>query len=314
MGSFLRVVPEQASTIAARVDGLYWFLIGVTVCFTGLIFFLILYFAIKYRRRPGNVLAQYVYTSNWLEAVWILIPLAITMVIFVWGAKLYAMMMLSPPAHSIEVYAIGKQWMWKFQHPDGQREINELHVPVGHPVKMTMTSQDVIHSLYVPAFRIKMDVVPGRYTSIWFEASKPGVYHLFCTEYCGTAHAGMRGRVVALPPAQYQEWLRSNRVVESMAAAGARLYQQMGCGLCHGVGHLAPALEGVFGSSVQLYGGTTVLADEDYIRESILNPRAKLVAGYAPIMPTFQGQLNEEELTSLVSYIKSLHKPPAGGG
>ena len=299
--------------MAPRVDALYGFLLGVAVFFAGLIFFFILYFAIKYRRRPGNVLARQVGAHNLLEVAWILVPLALTMIIFVWGAKLYAMVMLSPPADSLEVYAIGKQWMWKFQHPDGQREIDELHVPVGYPVKMTMSSQDVIHSFFVPAFRIKMDVVPGRYTTIWFEASKPGVYHLFCAEYCGTSHARMRGQVIALPPAQYQEWLSSNQGGESMAATGAHLYQQMGCATCHATAGLAPALEGLFGSLVQLQGGATVLADEGYLRESILDPHAKIVAGYAPIMPTFQGQLNEAELTQLVSYIKSLAKKPAGG-
>src|SRR5262245_24267363 len=314
MESFFRLFPEQASTIAARVDGLYGFLIGVAVFFTGLIFLALLYFVIKYRRRPGNVLAQQVGSHNLLEAAWILIPLALTMVVFVWGARLYAMVMLAPPTNALEVYAIGKQWMWQFQHPDGQRGIDERHVPVGHPVKMTMASQDVIHSFYVPAFRVKMDVVPGRYTTVWFEASKPGVYHLFCAEYCGTSHSGMRGRVIALPPAQYQEWLSSSQGGESMAAAGAHLYQQMGCATCHATAGLAPALEGVFGSSVRLQGGNTVLADEGYLRESILDPHAKLVAGYAPIMPTFQGQLSEEELTQLVSYIKSLGKKPAGGG
>ena len=312
MGSAFRIWPEQASTIAPRVDGLYGFLLGVAVFFSGLIFLLILYFAIKYRRRPGHMQAQQVGTHVLLEIAWIIIPLAITMVVFVWGAKLYASVMLSPPANALEVYAIGKQWMWKFQHPDGQREIDELHVPVGHPVQMIMTSQDAIHSFYVPAFRIKMDVVPGRYTRTWFEASKPGVYHLFCAEYCGTSHAQMRGRVIALPPTQYEEWLRSNRMVESMATTGAHLFQQMGCAMCHGTGQ-APALEGLFGSSVQLQGGATVLADEGYIRESILDPRAKMVAGYAPIMPTFQGQLSEEELTQLVSYIKSLGQKPTGG-
>jgi cytochrome c oxidase subunit 2 len=298
--------------MAPRVDGLYGFLIGVAVFFTALISLSILYFMIKYRRRPGNMRAQQVGTHTLLEIIWIIIPLAITMVVFVWGAKLYAAVMLSPPAHALEVYAIGKQWMWKFQHPGGQREIDELHVPVGHPVKMTMTSQDAIHSFYVPAFRIKMDVVPGRYTTAWFEASKPGVYHLFCAEYCGTDHSRMRGRVVALPPTQYEEWLRSNRQVETMAAAGERLFQQMGCNMCHGMDQ-APALEGVFGSSVQLVDGTTVLADEGYMRESILNPRAKMVAGYAPIMPTFQGQLSEEQLTQLVAYMKSLGRKPGNG-
>jgi cytochrome c oxidase subunit 2 len=259
------------------------------------------------------VLAQQVGTNTWLEVTWILIPLAIAMVVFVWGAKLYAMVMLAPPANSLEVYAIGKQWMWQFQHPGGQREIDELHVPVGHPVKMTMTSQDVIHSFYIPAFRIKMDVLPGRYTATWFEASKPGVYHLFCAEYCGTNHSRMRGRVVALPPTQYEEWLRSNREVESMAAVGAHLFQQMGCAMCHETG-LAPSLEGVFGASVTLATGGTVLADEAYMRESILDPRAKIVAGYAPIMPTFQGQLSEDQLAQLVAYMKSLGKKPGSGG
>jgi cytochrome c oxidase subunit II len=314
MESYFRLFPEQASTIAGRVDGLYAFLIGVTVFFAGLIFVLLLSFLLKYRRRPGHIRLPHRESNNWLEAAWILIPLALTMVIFVWGARLYATVMLDPPAGALEVYAIGKQWMWQFQHPDGQREIDELHVPVGHPVQMTMTSQDVIHSFFVPAFRIKMDVVPGRYTTVWFEASKPGVYHLFCAEYCGTAHSGMRGRVVALPPTQYQEWLSSNRVVESMAAAGARIFQQMGCGSCHDARGLAPPMAGVFGSSVTLASGDTVLADEGYIRESILDPRAKIVAGYAPIMPTFQGQFSEAELSQLVAYIKSLGKQSADGG
>jgi cytochrome c oxidase subunit 2 len=313
MESTFHLWPEQASTLAPRVDGLYGFLLGVAIFFTGLIFLCILYFAIKYRRRPDNMQAQQVGTHNLLETAWIIIPLAISMVVFVWGAKLYAMVMLAPPTNSLEVYAIGKQWMWKFQHPGGQREIDELHVPVGHPVKMTMTSQDAIHSFYVPAFRIKMDVLPGRYTTTWFEASKPGVYHLFCAEYCGTNHSRMRGRVVALPPTQYEAWLRSHRVEESMATAGARLFQQMGCAMCHEKGQ-APALEGLFGASVPLSSGETVLADEAYLRESILNPRAKIVAGYAPLMPTFQGQLSEEQLTQLVAYMKSLGKKPGNGG
>jgi cytochrome c oxidase subunit 2 len=312
--SYFRLFPEQASTIAARVDGLYWFLIGVSVFFCGLIFLLLLYFAIKYRRRPDNVRPPQLGTNNRLEVMWILIPLALTMVMFVWGAKLYATVMLAPPEGALEVYAIGKQWMWKFQYPEGHREIDELYVPVGYPVKMTMTSQDVIHSFYVPAFRVKMDVLPGRYTTIWFEASKPGVYHLFCAEYCGTAHSGMRGQVIALPPTQYQEWLRGTHEVASMAAAGAQLCQQLGCATCHAAGGQAPSLAGVFGAPVALQNGETVLADEGYIRESILHPRARIVAGYPPVMPTYQGQLSEEGLAQLVSYIKSLGKQPAEGG
>jgi cytochrome c oxidase subunit 2 len=312
MGVF-RLFPEQASTMAPRVDEIYWFLVGISGVFGVLIFLLLGYFAIKYRRRPGNLRPQPTGTHIGIEVAWIVGLTVVFVLIFVWGARPYATMLLGAPAHALEVYAIGKQWMWKFQHPGGQREINELHVPVGHPVKMIMTSQDVIHSFYVPAFRVKMDVLPARFTTIWFEASKPGVYHLFCTEYCGTAHSGMVGQVVALPPAQYQEWLRSNRVVEPMETAGARLFRLSGCMTCHGIAAQAPALEGVFGSSVTLVSGATAMADESYIRESILQPRAKIVAGYVPTMPTFQGQFSEEELTQLVAYIKSLGSNPARG-
>lgn len=313
MGTYFRLAPEQASTFAGPVDTLYWFLVGLSVFFTGLVFLLILYFAIKYRRRTDRVYVQHLPVSHRMEFTWMGLLLIAFLIIFAWGARLYAMMMLTAPANAIEVFALGKQWMWQFQHPGGQREIDELHVPVGHPVRMIMTSQDVIHSFYVPAFRVKMDVVPGRYTSLWFEATRPGVYHLFCAEYCGTAHSGMRGRVVVLPPAQYQEWLRGNRTTEPMASVGAQLIQKLGCDVCHGAGDQAPSLAGVFGSSVALASGETVLADESYIRESILQPRAKIVAGYTPVMPTFQGQLSEEDLAQLVSYIKSLGTTPAGG-
>jgi cytochrome c oxidase subunit 2 len=229
------------------------------------------------------------------------------MVIFVWGARLYVAMS-HPPDDALEVAVVGQQWMWKFQYPEGQRAINELHVPVGHPVRLTMTSQDVIHSFYVPAFRIKMDVVPGRYTTTWFEATRPGEYHLFCAEYCGTVHAGMGGRVVVLPPAQYQQWLSGGRDADPMARVGQRLFQELGCEACHRAGSdsRGPSLRGVFGTPVQLQNGEVVRADETYIRESILNPRAKVVAGYPPIMPAFQGQISEEGLLQLIAYIKSL--------
>lgn len=303
-GAF-RLFPEAASSIARHVDGLFGVLTGVSVFFVLLIFMLLLVFAIKYRRRSEDEQPPQIARRDWLEAVWILIPLGLVMIMFVWGAKLYFTMM-SPPEGALEIYAVGKQWMWKFQHPEGQQEINELHVPVGYPVKMTMTSQDVIHSFFVPAFRVKMDVVPGRFTNAWFEVTKPGVYHLFCAEYCGTLHSGMRGRVIAMRPTQYEEWLRRNLRGESMASAGARLFEQMGCPMCHRADGRAPTLAGLFGTSVQLQSGATVTADESYLRESILNPRAKVVAGYTPIMPTFQGQLDAEELTQLISYIKTL--------
>jgi cytochrome c oxidase subunit 2 len=309
MDGQFRLFPETASTIAAHTDGLLGFLVGVSALFALLIFVLLFVFAIRYRRRPGNPQPRQITGNNWLEATWIVIPLGLTMVMFVWGAKLYFNLM-TPPENALEIYAIGQQWMWKFQHPEGQREINVLHVPVGYPVKMTLTSQDVIHSFFVPAFRVKMDVVPGRYTHTWFEATKPGVYHLFCAEYCGTAHAEMGGQVIVMTPTEYETWLKGNQGGEAMASGGERLFEHLGCPMCHradGSG-TAPSLAGVFGKSVQLASGETVTADESYLRESILNPRAKVVAGYPPIMPTFQGQIDTEDLTQLISYLKTLRQ------
>jgi cytochrome c oxidase subunit II len=299
--------PEQASTIAARVDTLYFFLVAVSVCFTGLIFSLLFYFAVRYRRRSEAEQPLPMVGALRLELVWTLIPFGLTMVMFFWGASLYFTVM-RPPEDALEVYVVGKQWMWHFQHPEGRREINELHVPVGRPVKLIMTSQDVIHSFYVPAFRIKMDVVPGRYTTTWFEATKIGEYHLFCAEYCGTAHAGMGGRVWVLKPTQYEQWLGGGIGEEPLAMAGERLFEQLGCGTCHraDAAGRGPVLYGLFGTSVQLQSGERVLADERYLREAILNPRAHIVAGYSPIMPPYEGQISEEGLLQIIAYIKAL--------
>lgn len=310
----LRFFPQQASTVAAQIDALYGFLVGMSGFFTGLIFLLLLVFMIKYRRRSDEEPARRQIRANpWLEVIWIVIPLGLTMVVFVWGARLYAMVM-NPPADALEIYAIGKQWMWKFQHPEGRSEINELHVPVGRAVKMTMSTQDVIHSFYVPAFRIKMDVVPGRYTHTWFEATTPGEYYLFCAEYCGTAHSGMQGRVIVMPQMEYQQWLRQGQESDPMRSAGARLFHQLGCVTCHrGETPAGPSLAGLFGSTVRLQSGATISADENYVRESILRPNARIVAGYRPLMPSFEGQLSEEELLYLVSYIKTLHSNQEGG-
>jgi cytochrome c oxidase subunit 2 len=299
--------PEQASTVAEQVDALYYFLVGVSLFFASLIFLLVISFAIKYRRRSEAEQPQPIEGSLRLELFWTIIPLGIAMVVFGWGANVY-FTLATPPSAVLEIQVVAKQWMWKFQHPQGQREINELHVPMGRPVKLIMASEDVIHSFYVPAFRTKMDVVPGRYTTTWFEATRPGVYHLFCAEYCGTVHSGMIGRVVVLEPVRYEQWL-SGPMQELPAMAGERLFQQLGCNTCHrdatGQG---PSLAKVFGKPVSLRSGEIVIADEEYLRESILNPRAKIVAGYPPIMPTFQGQVTEEELLQLIHYIKSLNK------
>jgi cytochrome c oxidase subunit 2 len=204
--------------------------------------------------------------------------------------------------------------MWKMQHLEGQREINELHVPVGRPVKLIMTSEDVIHSFYVPAFRTKQDVLPGRYTTEWFKPNKPGRYHIFCAEYCGTKHSGMIGWIEVMEPSDYQAWLSGGRAMGTMAESGEKLFRDLACINCH---HLndqgrCPNLVGIFGQPVQLSTGDKVKVDEAYIRESILNPNAKIVAGFQPIMPTFQGLVTEEGMLQLVEYIKSLGQRPAG--
>jgi cytochrome c oxidase subunit 2 len=213
----------------------------------------------------------------------------------------------------MNVYVVGKQWMWKTQHLEGQREINELHVPLGRPVRLTMTSEDVIHSFFMPAFRVKFDVLPGRYTTAWFNPTKPGKYHLFCAEYCGTLHSGMIGWIYVMEPAEYERWLAGGAGGESLASSGQKLFEYLACANCHRSDKpgRCPNLIGLFGTKVQLTTGQTVTADEAYIRESILNPSAKIVAGYQNIMPTFQGQVTEEDLLQLIEYVKSLAKQPS---
>lgn len=307
--------PDQASSFASGVDALYGFMWSLTIVIGAVLTLLILYFAIKYRRRDEEEIPRPVRASHRLEAVWIVIPFFVTMGIFVWGAGIYYRM-YRPPEEAIDVYVVAKQWMWKFQHLDGHREINELHVPVGRKVKLTMTTEDVIHSFFVPAFRVKMDVVPGKYSTIWFEPTKAGRYHLFCAEYCGTSHSGMIGWIDVLEAPEYQAWLSGGAAGGSLSASGEQLFQQLACNTCHkadGTGR-GPSLQGVFGKPVQLSNGQRVDVDESYVRESITNPKAKVVAGYEPIMPTFQGQISEEQLLQLVSYIRSLSKGPESGG
>jgi cytochrome c oxidase subunit 2 len=310
MFSNLPLFPEQASTMAKDVDLLFAYILGVALFFSLLIASLIITFAIRYRRRSDDDRPEDIHGMLALELVWSLIPFGLAMVMFVWGASIY-MSLSRPPDNALDVYAVGKQWMWKLQHMEGRQEINELHVPVGQPVKLTLTSEDVIHSFYIPAFRIKMDAVPGRYTHTWFEATKPGKYHLFCAEYCGTQHSGMIGSVYVMERAEYQAWLAGGGMETTAlapAAAGQKLFEGMGCATCHRQvgGALGPALAGLFGKTVEIEGGQSVVADEDYLRESILNPRAKIVAGYRPVMPTFQGLIAEQQLIQLIQYIKGL--------
>ena len=311
----LPLFPDSASNFAPDVDHLLFYLVGVSVFFTVLIFSAIFYFAIRYRRRSDNELPKPIHASLVLEIAWSVIPFGLTMVMFAWGANIF-FKESRPPKNAMQIYVVAKQWMWKLQHMEGQREINELHIPVGRPVKLTMTSEDAIHSFFVPAFRTKQDVVPGRYSTTWFTATKPGKYHLFCAEYCGTKHSGMTGWIYAMEPQDYQAWLSGGRSFGSLAENGEKLFQDLACGNCHkadGSGR-CPSLVGLYGRSVQLADGRYVNADEAYLRESILQPNAKIVAGYQPLMPTFQGQVTEEGVLELIEYIKSLAPAPAGAG
>ena len=323
MDSAIRFFPEQASTIAPRVDALYFYLLGISGFFSLLIFTVVIYFAVKYRRRSEDEPPPPPVSGGLaLEITWIVIPFILVMIAFFWGASVY-FAMARPPDDALEVFVVGRQWMWKFQHPDGQREVNELHVPLGRPVKLTLASEDVIHSFYIPAFRVKHDVVPGFYTTLWFEATKPGSFHLFCAEYCGTLHPGMVGKVVVLEPKQYEAWLsgalagpagiqapdrRVNVPEGSLPARGQKLFQDLGCQTCHQLDRqgIGPVLVGLFGKQQKLQSGETIVVDESYLRESILNPQAKITAGFQPLMPPYQGRINEEEVVQLIAYIKSL--------
>jgi cytochrome c oxidase subunit 2 len=304
--------PQQASIQAGQVDAIYFFMVAVTAFFSLLIAGLIVFFAVRYRRRHDDEVGAAIHGSLALELLWTIIPFFIAMGMFAWGAKVF-FDLYRVPAGAMEIFVVGKQWMWKVQHASGQREINELHVPVGRPVKLIMGSEDVIHSFYIPAFRVKADVVPGRYNTLWFQATKPGRYHLFCAEYCGTKHSGMIGSVVALGPIEFQAWLSGGAASDSPVAAGEKLFQSLACHTCHVQGGQGrgPVLTNLFGHQVELQGGGKVVADEAYIRESIVLPQAKVVAGFQPIMPPFQGMVTEEQLLQLIADVKSLKGPAA---
>jgi cytochrome c oxidase subunit II len=299
--------PPAASSIAENVDHLYYFLTAVTLFFTFLIFGLIFYFMVKYRRRSEDEKPPVVKTSTALELTWTAVPTLICAVIFIWSSSLF-FQNSRPPKASMEIFVIGKQWMWQLQHPEGPREINELHVPVDVPVKLTMTSQDVIHGFYIPAFRIKKDVLPGRYATIWFQATEVGDYHLFCSQYCGMGHSAMIGTVYVMKDEDYARWLNGQSQGDSMASAGGKLFTQLGCDTCHLADNTgqSPSLLGLYGHPVKLRDGRTVTADESYIRTAIMDPNSMPLPGYKPVMPSFQGQINERQLLQLITYVKSL--------
>ncbi|HKE06570.1 MAG TPA: cytochrome c oxidase subunit II [Candidatus Acidoferrum sp.] len=307
----LPVFPEQASNFAGNVDALFSFVLMTTLFFAVLVTLLVIFAGFKYRRRNEKEVGDAVSGNMALEIGWTVIPLIIAIVIFAWGAVLYVNYRITPK-DTLDIYVIGKQWMWKLQQPNGRKEINELHLPVNQDVKLILGSEDVIHNFYVPAFRVKMDVVPGRYNTMWFRPTKTGKYHFFCSQYCGTNHAVMGGWVTVMDPAEYATWLSGEAGAVNPVSAGEKLFSQLACVTCHlanGTGR-APSLNGVYGGKVLLADGSIVVADEAYIRESILQPKAKIVAGYQPVMPTFQGLVTEEQILNLTAYIKSLQSQP----
>lgn len=307
--SWVPLFPDQASTFAWQVDLLYVYLIIVSIAFTIPIVVAIFVFGIKYREKEKYATPDEMHGSIMLETVWSIIPFVVSMTIFLGGAYVYYNQFRIPKDPAMEVYVVGKQWMWKLQHSTGQREINELHIPVGKKVKLTMTTEDVLHDFSIPAFRTKTDVVPGRYTYLWFEATKPGKYHLFCAEYCGLNHSGMGGFVYVMEQRDFDNWLSGNVSGQTPIEQGRDLFEnKLGCASCHAGGpqQRGAKLEGIYGKDVKLVGGQTVVADDEYIKNSILNPSSQVVEGFQPIMPTFKGQVTEEQLLALVAYIKSL--------
>lgn len=306
--SWIPLFPEQASSFAWQVDALYFYIIAICLFFGVAVVIAASWFALRYRETEKFVAGADIHGSNVLELTWTAIPFVIAMTIFVFGTyvffNLYRM-----PADTMDIYVVGKQWMWKFQHGTGQREINELHIPVGRKIKLVMTTEDVIHDVFIPAFRTKADVVPGRYTYLWFEATKPGKYRLYCAEYCGLNHSGMGGWVYVMEQRDYDNWLAGNVTNQTPVEAGQDLFQnKLGCASCHQDNNSGrgPMLKGIFGKDQKLTNGQTVKIDDNYIRDSILNPQGQIAEGYQPIMPTFKGQVSEDQLNHIVAYIKSL--------
>ena len=311
MQSALPLFPEEASNFAGSVDVLFGFVLITCLFFAVLVTLLTIYAAFKYRRTRPNQVGADIHGNLALEVGWTVIPLIISLGMFAWGAVVYVNYR-TDPKDTLDIYVIGKQWMWRLEQPNGKREINELHIPLNRNIKLILGSEDVIHDFYVPAFRVKMDVVPGRYNTMWFRPTKIGKYHFFCSQYCGTNHAVMGGWVTVMDPADYAAWLSDESGEVNPVSAGEKLFGQLACNTCHlanGTGR-APSLNGVYGAKVLLADGSIVTADDAYIRESILLPKAKIVAGYQPVMPTFQGLVSEEQILNLTAYIKSLQSQP----
>lgn len=299
------LLPANAAASAARLDSLALCLLLLTGAVTVVLLVLMIGFAVRYRA-GSNADRQHAPIKGFgIEITWTLVPLALFLGIYAWGALDY-IKLYQAPANAMPVFVVAKQWMWEAEHRNGRREIGALHLPLGRPVRMIMTSQDVIHSFFVPDFRVKQDVVPGRYTSITFTPSRIGEYHLFCAEFCGTEHATMGGTIYVMPPAQFAQWLDAGPHEPGMAAHGYDLYRRAGCSGCHDAGSTvhAPDLTNLLGSRVHLADGREIVADEGYVRDSLLVPNKDIVAGYAPVMPSYAGQLGEEDILAIIEYIR----------
>jgi len=295
----------QASSIAPDIDALFNAMLVLSSVVVVGVFGTMIVFCVRYRRGSPADRTERKNQSLAVELTWTLVPLALFIGLFGWSIGLWQRLQ-TPPADAAVIYVVAKQWMWKAQHPNGQREINALHVPLGQPVRLVMTSEDVIHSFYVPAFRVKQDVLPGRYTQLWFTATRLGHFTLFCAEFCGTDHAAMQGDVEVLPPGLYAQWLERHASA-TLASRGASLFRQLGCSGCHGGQSTvhAPDLNGLYGRTVALSDGSHIVADDRYLHDSIMLPALQVVAGYAPIMPSYQGRIGEEDVLALVAYLKS---------
>jgi cytochrome c oxidase subunit 2 len=304
--SNVKIFPEAASTFADKVDPMFYFLVVLSLVASVGLFTVLFILAIVFRRKEGELRESHQLHAPLLEFLWTFIPFVIFIGVFVWGAKLYAEF-LKAPEGTLDIDVIGKQWMWKVQHPNGVREVNDLHVPIHQPVRLTLTSQDVIHDYAIHAFRVKQDVVPGRFTYLWFEANKLGTYTIFCQQYCGTEHSLMAGHVTVLSQEGYAEWLAGGPK-KSPVEAGEFLFQQRGCMTCHSglKDARGPDLKGVFGSIGKMVDGEEVIKDDAYLQESILFSNKRVVGGYTPLMPAFANQLNADDVNNLIAYIKSL--------
>src|SRR5580700_1587743 len=302
----IALFPPEASKIAPEMDALYFFMVLVSLIGLTIVVLLVVSFSILYSRKRHPQAVQ-IEGSTVLEATWTIIPLGLFLVMFVWGSLLY-FRIYTPPANAMNIYVVGKQWMWKVEHPGGQHEINSLHVPTGRPIQITLISQDVFHSFSIPAFRVKREAIPGRYSTVWFEATTPGTYHLFCTQYCGTNHSQMIGDVVVMTPDDFKKWLDGSTSGNSLAQDGERLFASLSCNACHNTRPDArgPSLANVYHSRLTLSSGQAITADDAYLRQAILNPSQHTIQGFAPIMPPYQGQVSEEGVIALVEYIKNL--------